>query len=49
LGTGVWSSPQELTDSWRLDRRFEPTPGVRDDGTHARWTQALERSRGWDS
>jgi glycerol kinase len=49
LGTGVWSSPQELADTWRLDRRFEPTAGVRDDGTHARWGRALERSRGWDS
>ena len=47
LGTGVWSSPQELADTWRLDRRFEPTPGVRQDGTHARWAQAVERSKGW--
>jgi glycerol kinase len=49
LGTGVWSSPQELAATWRLDRRFEPTAGVRDDGTHTRWGQALERSRGWDA
>nr|MDQ3611452.1 glycerol kinase [Actinomycetota bacterium] len=34
LGTGVWSSPQELVDTWQLDRRFEPEPGVRDDGSH---------------
>ncbi len=47
LGTGVWSSPQELVDTWRLDRRFEPTPGVRDDGAHARWIRAVERSKGW--
>ena len=47
LGTGVWSSPQELVDTWRLDRRFEPVPGVRDDGTHTRWTRAVERSKGW--
>ena len=34
LGTGVWSSPAELADVWQLDRRFEPTAGVRDDGAY---------------
>jgi glycerol kinase len=48
LGTGVWSSTDELAATWRLERRFEPTPGVRDDGTHARWLRAVERSRGWE-
>ncbi len=47
LGTGVWSSPDELVDTWQLDQRFEPTPGVRDDGSFARWGQAVERSKGW--
>ena len=47
LGTGVWSSPEELVDTWQLDRRFEPTAGVREDGTHRRWSQAVERARGW--
>lgn len=47
LGTGVWSSPAELADVWQLDRRFEPTAGVRDDGTHARWSDAVERAKGW--
>jgi glycerol kinase len=49
LGTGVWSSPTELADTWRLDRRFEPANGVRDDGTHERWLRAVERARGWDA
>jgi glycerol kinase len=48
LGTGVWSSPQEIAETWRLDCRFEPTAGVRDDGSHTRWARAVERSRGWD-
>ena len=26
LGTGVWSSTDELASTWRLDRRFEPRP-----------------------
>ncbi len=47
LGTGVWSSPAELADAWQLDRRFEPAAGVRDDGTHARWSDAVERAKGW--
>ena len=47
LGTGVWSSRDELVDTWQLDRRFEPTAGVRQDGTYARWSRAVERSLGW--
>ncbi|GAC1324997.1 MAG: glycerol kinase GlpK [Mycobacteriales bacterium] len=47
LGTGVWSHTDELADTWRLDRRFEPTPGVRDDGGHRRWRAAVERAKGW--
>ena len=47
LGTGVWSSPTELADVWQLDRCFDPTPGVRDDGTHVRWSAAVERAKGW--
>ena len=45
LATGVWSSTDELADTWRLDRRFEP--GERDDAGYARWQAAVERSRGW--
>ena len=49
LGSGVWSSTDELTDTWRLDRRFEPSPGSRDgaDAAHRRWRDAVERSKGW--
>jgi glycerol kinase len=47
LGTGVWSSPAELADVWQLDRRFEPRAGARDDGTHDRWSRAVERSLDW--
>jgi glycerol kinase len=45
LGTGVWSSLDEIAAAWRLDRRFEP--GARDDAGHARWRRAVERSKGW--
>jgi glycerol kinase len=47
LGTGVWTSTDELASTWRLDRRFEPAAGVRDDGSHAEWLRGVERSRGW--
>jgi glycerol kinase len=45
LATGVWSSTDELRQTWRLDRRFEP--GERDDAAYARWQEAVRRSRGW--
>jgi glycerol kinase len=48
LGAGVWSSTDELSQVWQLDRRFTPAmpPGERD-ARQARWRQAVERSRGW--
>jgi glycerol kinase len=48
LGTGAWASTDELAATWALDREFDPAPGVRDDGTHARWLRAVERSRAWE-
>jgi glycerol kinase len=48
LATGVWSSTTEVADAWRLDRRFSPRAGRRDDGRHARWRRAVDRAKGWD-
>ena len=45
LGTGVWSSTDELRQTWRLQKRFEPGP--RDHAAHRRWRAAVERSKGW--
>ncbi|MDI6908920.1 glycerol kinase GlpK [Nocardioides sp.] len=48
LGAGVWGSTDDLRETWRLDRRFEPAldrPTA--DAAHAQWTRAVERSRGW--
>ena len=45
LATGVWSSTDELRDTWRLDRRFEP--GAADDAAHDRWRAAVDRAKGW--
>ncbi|WP_066936031.1 glycerol kinase GlpK [Microtetraspora fusca] len=47
LGAGVWSSQEELRETWRLDRRFEPGP---DDGAaYALWKKAVDRARDWAS
>jgi glycerol kinase len=48
LGTEVWSSADELRETWQLDRRFEPQ-GDREsaDAAHARWRDAVERCKGW--
>jgi glycerol kinase len=45
LGTGVWTSTQELAATWQLDRRFEP--GQRDETAHRRWREAVRRSLHW--
>ena len=39
LGTGLWSVGDD--PGWTLDREFEPVPGVRDDGSYARWQRAV--------
>ncbi|MDQ1651644.1 MAG: glycerol kinase [Cryptosporangiaceae bacterium] len=49
LGTGVWSSTDELLATWQLDKRFTPTAGARDDGRHARWREAVRRSMNWEA
>ncbi|HEX3825099.1 MAG TPA: glycerol kinase GlpK [Mycobacteriales bacterium] len=43
LASGVWSSTDELRDTWRLDRRFEPAE--RDDAGYDRWLDAVRRTR----
>ncbi|UGQ10003.1 glycerol kinase GlpK [Yinghuangia sp. ASG 101] len=45
LGTGVWSSTEQLAATWRLDARFEP--GDRDDAGYDRWRLAVEKAKGW--
>ena len=45
LATGVWSSTDELAQTWRLDRRFEPAP--REDASYRRWQEAVRRAMNW--
>ncbi|GAA1152434.1 glycerol kinase GlpK [Nocardioides aquiterrae] len=48
LGAGVWSSSDDLRHTWSLDRRFEPRGDrATADAAHARWRDAVERSKGW--
>jgi glycerol kinase len=47
LGTGVWSSTGQLADTWRLDRRFEPTAGSDREEAYRRWRAAVGRAKGW--
>ncbi|GAW52588.1 glycerol kinase GlpK [Nocardioides sp. PD653-B2] len=48
LGTGVWASTDDLRHTWTLDQRFEPgADRTRADACYARWTDAVERSKGW--
>ncbi len=47
LGSGVWSSTDELASSWRLDRRFEPQQPAAGATTYDQWRAAVERAKGW--
>src|SRR3954471_18874482 len=50
LGTGVWSSTDDLRETWQLDRTFSPAADrSAADAAHARWIDAVERSKGWAS
>src|SRR5262249_48874401 len=49
LAAGFWTSEDEIASQWRAERRFEPAmPASRVRELRARWTQALERSKGWE-
>lgn len=49
LATGVWSSLEEIGQHWQLDVEVEPsaTPRAELDAHHARWHDAVARSRNW--
>ena len=48
LGTGVWESTDALRETWALERRFEPDADREAaNRAHARWREAVERSKGW--
>ena len=48
LAVGVWASRDELRESWRCDRVFEPQmDGARRASLLAGWDKAVGRSLGW--
>ncbi len=49
LAVGFWSSEQELTEHWAVDRTFEPQMSKdQRDSLYAGWKRAVERSLGWE-
>jgi len=49
LAVGFWKNGAEIASQWQTDRRFEPTmPAARVEELRARWTEALERAKGWE-
>ncbi len=48
LAVGFWSSVEEISDQWQVERRFEPqmseAEAVR---RRARWQEAVGRCKGW--
>jgi glycerol kinase len=50
LGTGLWSSTDEVAATWQLDRRFEPQMAQAERDRHVeRWKRGVERARDWVS
>ena len=48
LGTGFWSSTDEVAAAWQLDRRFEPQMAQAErERLLDRWRQAVDRAKGW--
>ena len=49
LAVGFWKSIDEISSQWRVERRFEPTmPAAQSATLRGRWTEALERAKGWE-
>lgn len=48
IAEGVWASTDQVTDSWKLDREFEPTTDTTlIEIQHDQWLEAVTRSRSW--
>jgi glycerol kinase len=49
IGVGYWTSADDVSGQWKVDRRFEPAmPRAAATALRGRWTEALERSKGWE-
>jgi glycerol kinase len=48
LAVGFWPSVDAVSGQWKVDRRFEPAmPRRTTVALRERWTEALQRSKGW--
>ncbi len=47
IGTGVWSSTDELASTWREDETFEPGAPPEGATTYEQWRRAVDRAKGW--
>jgi glycerol kinase len=47
LGTGVWSSTEELARHWRCQAEFVPREPESADRRYRRWRSAVTRALGW--
>ncbi|QLD87240.1 glycerol kinase GlpK [Natronomonas halophila] len=47
LAVDYWESVDELRENWRVDREFEPTPSEDIEDRYERWSEAVERAKGW--
>ena len=49
IAVGYWKSADEVSGQWKVDRTFEPAmPRAQAGALRGRWTDALERSKGWE-
>ena len=49
LGVGFWKNVDEIASQWRAERRCEPQlPAAQSAALRGRWTEALERAKGWE-
>ena len=49
LGTGIWSTTDELSEQWRADREFRPRNQQGAEEAYRGWRRAVERSLRWES
>jgi glycerol kinase len=48
LATGFWSSTDEISKQWQIDRRFEPKmPASERDTLLGNWRRAVRKAKGW--
>ncbi len=49
LAVGYWPSVDAITGQWKVDRKFEPSmPRAAAAALRERWTEAAQRSTGWE-